>query len=258
MAAAVRHERGAGKAHVRDCRWLWIEVDGREGLPAVRRLLARKPAQLVLESAGSGGRHLYWRLARALDAEAIEPAHERLIYALGHELRDGRPVATVADGACKDRSRVMRLAGTINAKTGDHARIVWGDLARPGWALGELIGDLPEPPRPRRARRSGGPVVDHDDPYKRIAPAEYFQRLAGIEVPGHGLVSCPNPAHRDATPSCHVGRDAGEGWCCHGCGAAGAIYDLASVLLGGPTGRWLRGRQFRRARDHVRRSFGAV
>ena len=129
-------------------------------------------------------------------------------------------------------------------------------MAPPSWALRDLVGDLADPPEPAQVQRHVSSAISHDDPYKRIAPAEYFQRLAGIDVPEHRLVSCPNPAHADTTPSCHVGRHAGEGWCCHGCGAAGAIYDLASVLLGGPTGRWLRGAAFRRARDHVRGTFG--
>jgi hypothetical protein len=281
VAPAVRHERAAAKAHVTHTNWLWIDVDGRDGLPVVKRLLRRKPAHLVVQSAGSGGVHCYWRLRAPLMAhtepprpddgadwpgwltggasgETIELAHERLIYALGWEWREGRPVPTVADRACKDRSRVMRLAGTVNGKTGDHARIIWADLALPGWPLRALIGDLPDPPRPKRSRRRAGAPVNHDDPYKRIAPVEYFQRLAGIEVPRSGLVSCPNPSHEDRTPSCHVGSDAGEGWCCHGCGAAGAIYDLASVLDGGPTGPWLRGEEFLRARERVRRAFSDV
>ncbi|MDP8967762.1 MAG: hypothetical protein M3N04_04110, partial [Actinomycetota bacterium] len=255
VAPAVRRERAASKAHVSHTRWLWIDVDGRDGLPAVRRLLRRRPAQLVIESGGSGGVHVYWRLRDRAVGDVIERAHERLIYALGWAWRDGRPTPTVADGACKDRSRVMRLAGTVNAKTGAHARIRWLDLALAPWALRDLIGDLPDAPRPTAPGRRSAVSVAHDDPYKQIAPAEYFRRLAGVDVPAHGLVSCPSPAHGDQTPSCHVG-DAGEGWCCHGCGAAGAIYDLASVLLGGPTGRWLRGEQFRRARDHVHVAFG--
>ena len=257
VAPAVRHERGAGKAHVSHTRWLWIDIDGRDGLPAVRELLWRKPAQLVVESAGSGGVHCYWRLRHPLRGDAIEDAHERLIYALGYALRDGRPVATVADGACKDRSRVMRLAGTVNGKSGEHARIVWADFALAPWPVRDLVGDLPDPPQSRRRRPRTGPPVTHEDPYKQIAPVEYFRRLAGIAVPVHGLVSCPNPAHDDATPSCSVGADASKGWCCHGCGAAGSIYDLASVLQGGPTGRWLRGEHFRRARAEVRRRLGA-
>ncbi|HEX4344682.1 MAG TPA: hypothetical protein VHZ31_03880 [Solirubrobacteraceae bacterium] len=262
IAPAVRGQRAAAKAHVAHTHWLWIDVDGRDGLPAVRQLLRRRPAHLVVESAGSGGVHCYWRLRTPLTADAgggdaIEHAHERLIYALGYEWRDGAAVPTVADRACKDRSRVMRLAGTVNGKTGNRARVMWADLALVPWELTDLVGDLPDPPKPIRSHRHAARRVHHEDPYKRIAPVEYFQRLAGIEVPAHRLVSCPNPAHRDATPSCHVGADASEGWCCFGCGAAGAIYDLASVLLGGPTGRWLRGDAFRLARDHVSRAFGA-
>jgi hypothetical protein len=254
VAPAVRHERGAGKAHVSHTRWLWIDVDGRGELPAVGALLRRKPAQLIVASAGSGGVHCYWRLRAPLRADAIEDAHERLIYALGYELRDGRPVPTVADGACKDRSRVMRVAGTVNAKTGEHAWIVSADVGHAGWALDDLLAGLPATPRPSvRARAKTAPA--HDDPYKQIAPVEYFRRLADIEVPASGLVRCPSPTHEDSTPSCHVGRDAGEGFCCHGCGIGGAIYDLASVLEGGATGRWLRGDAFRRARERVRVTF---
>jgi hypothetical protein len=280
VAPAVRGERAAAKPHVDHTNWLWIDVDGPDGLPAVRRLLREKPAHLVIESAGSGGVHCFWRLCTPLMARAdatrrtdageqpqgliaggrtgaIEQAHERLIYALGYEWREGTPVPTVADRACKDRSRVMRLAGTVNGKSGRYARIIWADLALAPWLPGELVGDLPDPPQPGRVRARAVGLVNHDDPYKRISPAEYFQRLACIEVPEHRLVTCPNPAHGDATPSCHVGTCASEGWCCFGCGAAGAIYDLASVLLGGPTGQWLRGEQFRRAREHVIRTFGA-
>lgn len=261
VAPAVRGERAASKTYVSYTNWLWIDVDGRDGLPAVRAVLRDKPAHLVIASGGSGGVHCYWRLREPLqaDGDAIERAHERLIFALGYAWQNGRPTPTVADGACKDRSRIMRLAGTINGKSGEHARVVWADLALAPWRLDCLIGDLPAPPQPKvasRARPRASAHVNDEDPYKRIAPGEYFRALAHIEVPAHGLVSCPNPSHEDRTPSCSVGEDASKGWCCHGCGAGGSIYDLASVLLGGPIGRWLRGEQFRRARDHVREAYG--
>lgn len=51
VAPAVRAGRGASKAHVHHTRWLWIDVDGPDGLPAVRQLVRRKPAHLVIESA---------------------------------------------------------------------------------------------------------------------------------------------------------------------------------------------------------------
>ena len=59
--------------------------------------------------------------------------------------------------------------------------------------------------------------------------------------------------HLDRHPSCSIGTDPGQGWCCHSgsCGARGAIYDLASVLVGGPWGRELRGEAFKRARAYV-------
>jgi len=281
VAPAVRSQRAAHKPHVTGTNWLWIDIDGADGLPALRTFLRRKPAQLVIQSAGSGGVHVYWRLRRPLLAgddtpvpreadaggrrlaqqtgrEAIERAHERLIYALGYTWKDGMPRPTVADLQCKDRSRVMRLAGTRNGKTGDYARIVWADLVLEPWALGDLVGDLADPPLPRATYRRPVVTVAHDDPYKRIAPVEYFRRLAGIEVSAGGLVRCPSPSHTDSTPSCHVGRDASEGWCCHGCGIGGAIYDLASALDGGPTGAWLRGDQFRRACQRVRAAIGAI
>jgi hypothetical protein len=98
------------------------------------------------------------------------------------------------------------------------------------------------------------------DPYKRIGPREYFERLAGIVVPRDGLVRCPAAGHEDHNPSCSVGVDASQGWRCHagGCGARGAIYDLASVLLGGPWGPQLRGEAFRRARAYVIDVFGEL
>jgi len=41
-------------------------------------------------------------------------------------------------------------------------------------------------------------------------------------------------------------------------GRPGAIYDLASVLEGGPTGPWLRGDAFRAARARVLATFGEL
>ena len=185
--------------------------------------------------------------------EPIERANLRIVHRLGVG-GDGKP--NVADPACAERSRVMRLAGTVNGKTGAHARIIEADLALPPYRVEQLVGDLPDPAShtTRRARRDG----ENTDRYKRISPPEYFEKLAGIVVPRDGLVSCPAPGHVDRNPSCSVGTSPDQGWCCHsgGCGARGAVYDLASVLLGGPWGRELRGEAFRRARAYVRDVFG--
>lgn len=141
VAPAVRDARGAAKRLVTHTNWLWIDVDGADDLPEVKRFLRRKPAHLVVESAGSGGVHCYWRLREPLQAhpetmcaggargsgppiagmtgDPIERAHERLIYALGYTWSNGTPIPTIADRACKDRSRVMRLAGTYQTATPD-------------------------------------------------------------------------------------------------------------------------------------------
>ena len=152
----------------------------------------------------------------------------------------------------------MRLAGSVNRKTGAYARIVEADFALAPYPIAELVGDLPDPAshwaaRPRRPGNS-------TDRYKRISPPEYFEALAGLEVPHGGLVRCPAPWHPDRHPSCSVGTDPTQGWKCHGasCGAGGAIYDLASVLLGGPWGRELRGEQFKQARAYVADVFGEL
>jgi hypothetical protein len=265
VGVAPRVRRRGNKDAVAATRFLWVDVDEPGQLPALWAFLAERPCHLLIESGGSGGAHAYWKLAEPLEAtridhdtgelvEPIERANLRIIHRLG-VADDGKP--NVADVRCKERARVMRLAGTVNYKTGQYARIVEADYQLPGYPLEELVGDLPDPApptAPARPRRA----IEHDDPYKRIPPPEYFERLAGISVPRGGLVSCPAPWHDDVHPSCSVGVDATQGWCCHSasCGARGAIYDLASIQLGGPWGRELRGDAFKHARELVVEVFG--
>ena len=266
LAPAVRAQTRGAKQAVSGSNFLWVDVDEPGQLPALWVFLAERPCHMLVESGGSGGVHAYWRLAELLPAtrvieatgelvEPIERAHLRLIHHLGVG-PDGKP--NVADPACAERSRVMRLAGSINGKTGAHARILEADLQLPDYPIAQLVGDLPDPGPTgfRRVRRD----VDSRDPYKRISPREYFERLAGVRVPRDGLVCCPAAGHEDRNPSCSVGTESGQGWCCHagGCGARGAIYDLASVLLGGPWGRELRGEAFKRARAYVKDVFGEM
>lgn len=265
-APAARSAPRGEKQAVSESRFLWVDVDRPGQLHALWAFLAERPCHMLIESGGSGGCHAYFRLADPLPAthvveatgelvEPIERANLRIIHRLGTG-EDGRP--DVADPACAERSRLMRLAGSVNQKTGAHARIVEADFALAPYPIAQLVGDLPDPashvtPRPRRVGTSG-------DPYKRISPPEYFEKLAGIVVPRDGLVSCPAPAHDDHNPSCSVGTSPDQGWCCHSgsCGARGAIYDLASVLLGGPWGHELRGEAFNRARAYVAGVFGEI
>jgi hypothetical protein len=175
--------------------------------------------------------------------EWIETAHHRLVAALG------------GDPQSKDRGRILRLAGTVNYKTGEWARIVRADLHLPGYDIRSLIGDLPDP---KPAAKRVGVRIDHDDPYRRVSPPEYFWKLAGLDVPESGWVRCPNANHDDHHPSCQVWADATRGFYCFSCGAGGGIYDLASVVQGGPWGRDLRGEAFKRAKTVIEEVFGEI
>ncbi len=266
LAPAARVEARGDKQAVSETRCLWVDIDHPGRLDALWALLAERPCHLLVASGGSGGAHAYWQLDQPLQAthldertgevtEPIERANLRLVHALGISA-DGRP--DVADPACAERSRVMRLAGTVNQKSGEHARIIEADAALAPYRLDCLVGDLPDPAAP--VARNAGRAGQSRDPYKRISPPEYFERLAGIVVPRDGLVSCPAPWHEDTHPSCSVGASPETGWCCHAgsCGARGAIYDLASVLIGGPWGSELRGEPFKRARAYVADVFGEI
>jgi hypothetical protein len=250
-------------------RWLWVDIDRPEQLGALWAFLAERPCHVLIESAGAGGMHAYFRLDRPLEAvrvnertgetiSVIERANARLIHCLGAD-PDGKPA--VADPACRRRSQPMRLAGTVNWKTGRYARIVDADLQMTPYSPEALVGDLPDPPwatshHAARTLTDGG---SERDPYKRIPPPVYFEALAGITVPATGgRVRCPASGHEDRHPSCDVSCRPEAGWYCRACEVGGAIYDLASVLLGGPHGRRLRGEQFNNARAYVADIFGEL
>jgi len=142
VGVSARHEPRGSKHAVSETRFLWVDIDGPERLEVLWEFLAERPCHLLVESAGSGGVHSYWALdrplpARAGDREPTEQANMRIIHALGED---------VADPNCRERSRVLRVAGTINFKTGRHARIIEANLARPSYQAAQLVGDLPDPP----------------------------------------------------------------------------------------------------------------
>lgn len=251
VGVAARHEARGSKHAVSETRFLWVDIDRPDRLEVLWEFLAERPCHLLIESAGSGGVHAYWALDRPLparfaDREPIEQANLRIIHALGEE---------VADPQCKERSRVLRVAGTVNFKTGRHARIIETNLALAPYEPARLVGDLPDPPNSTPVARRHDDRVD-EDPYKRLPASTYFALIAGIQVPPRGgLVRCP--AHADEHPSCSVSATEPV-WKCHACGAGGTIYDLASAVLGGPTGQELRGEAFKRARAFVVEALGEV
>jgi hypothetical protein len=79
LGVAPRTQTLGGKPAVQWSRWLWLDIDGPEHLGRLEALLGRKPAHLLVESAGSGGMHAYWRLARPLAASKIRCEDGRII-----------------------------------------------------------------------------------------------------------------------------------------------------------------------------------
>ena len=252
IAPAVRSHARGEKHAVAHTRALWVDIDQPGQLHHLWALLAEKPCHLLVES-GGGGAHAYWLLDKPLPAtdqnqpaglraDPIERAHARIIHRLGVD-GHGRP--NVADPACKDRSRLMRLGGSVNGKTGRPRADPRGRLpARP---LRDRAARR-RPPRPdatRQRRDDIGRRVEHQDPYKRISPPEYFEQLAGIQVPRGGLVRCPAPWHEDQHPSCSVGTDSTSGWKCHALRLRRGRSDLRPRL--GPARRPVGPRAARRA-----------
>lgn len=240
------------KAAVTSSNWLWVDIDNPQRLDALWGFLKAKPCHMLVRTGGSGGVHAYWKLSKPLriDTEVngksidwLDRAHKRIIWHLGTDEHD-KP--NVADPVARDRSRILRLAGTVNGKTGRHAQLMFLDARNEGWGISDLVGDLPDPsswtprsatPRPPR----------NGDEWQTIPADQYWSALTGTEPTESGWARCPNPAHDDTNPSCRVGGGASpQAWFCHSCGAGGGLVQLASVVNGGPHSG-LRGAEFKRS-----------
>jgi hypothetical protein len=60
VGVTPRMRRRGNKDAVAASRFLWVDVDEPDRLPALWALLAERPCHLLIESAGSGGAHAYW------------------------------------------------------------------------------------------------------------------------------------------------------------------------------------------------------
>ncbi len=227
-----------GKQAALPGRVLWVDVDDmRDGLEP-EWIETLRPHLWV---ASGGGLHAYWRLDRELPAEEIESCNRRLAARVDGDL------------SCTDRGRIMRLPGTVNQKRGKWCRVAGMDLTREAVDPDRLRAHLRDPAPPRPPRRTVRRTVGGErDELALVAPPDYFRALTHVDVPeGGGHIDCPLPDHDERTASCHVWPDAERGWWCFGCSRGGGIYDLASLLAGGPSGAALRGTAFGRARASV-------
>ena len=228
--------------------------DVHDALAAAAALLRFPMPPHVVVFSGSGGAHGYWRVENILAAEWIERANARLIHALE------------ADWASYDRNRFLRMPGGVNGKNGRYCHIIHADLTSRAYDVRDLVGGLPDPPAddpraPKRIRRRQVAPSPRrtaiNDALDRWTPREYFAALCNItEYDRDGKVRCPLPDHSDPRASLWIGETADSGWFCFGCNRGGRIFDLASLLIGGPWGVDLRGDAFRAARAELERRLG--
>ena len=145
----------------------------------------------------------------------------------------------------------------MNSKTGRHARILEADFQLAPYPIEQLVGDLPDPTPP--AQPTTGAQSRAPGSVQADQPAGVLRAARRDRGAARRTGQLPAPWHPTRTRPARSGPTR-QGWKCHGgsCGAGGAIYDLASVLLGGPWGRELRGEQFKRARAYVADVFGEL
>ena len=189
-------------------RWLWVDVDrpgrlrravgvaGRAAVPSARSSPAARAA--CTPTGGSPSRSGHARRGATADVvEPIERANVRIIHALGtgagRQAQRRRP-------RCKERARVMRLAGTINHKPAAWARDARGRLR---------AAPLPDrrarrrPARPRARRRSPRDPARTGRPATRTSGSRRPSTSSAWPASASRAAGwCParSPRHRDHAP----------------------------------------------------------
>jgi len=134
---------------LKSLRAVYVDLDGQQDLDLVLEVLAtaRLPAPSLAVWSGRG-LHLYW-LLRSTPAKAL-PVWQRIQDTILKSLS-----AIGSDPACRDCTRVLRLAGTVNAKNNAEARGLI--LTGTEWDLHTLADEVLGP---RNAGRPKGLVRD--------------------------------------------------------------------------------------------------
>lgn len=131
--------RRRGRAEDVERAWcLWVDCDTSE---SVERLRDFRPLPSIVNRSGSVGRlHAWWPLREPVAPAQAVRANRRLVLALG------------ADRGATDAARIMRVAGTSNHKSSAPAPVECVRLECDVYALGDVVGGLPDDPAyaPRR------------------------------------------------------------------------------------------------------------
>ena len=257
-----RRPRG-DKHAVSETRFLWVDVDRPDGLPALWAFLAERPCHLLVESS-AGHAHAYWKLDRPLPATRGDRVDRRA----GRADRARAPAADPPPRHRRGRQAERRRPGVRGALEGDaprRQRQRQDRRARADPRGRPRAARLPDPAarrRPARPGRTAPPRARARGRRARTRTSGSARASTSSGSPGsssRATGSCAARAARGPDPVL-LGRDGREPGVAlprrRRAGRAGAIYDLASVLLGGPWGPQLRGEAFKRARAYVIDAFG--
>jgi len=207
----VRQE--GGRDAVERCHAVWVDLDDEAAIEALEHF---SPAPSMVVRSGSG-RHAYWALWPPLAPAWAEKANQRLALALGGDAR-----------SC-DAARILRPPSTTNWKTGEPRPVENEHVdCNAVYEARAIVGELPDPPAPRRRERPPAARPASDDPLLAIPPPVYVEALTGREVGRDSKVRCP--FHDDHTPSLHAFDDLERGWTCFGCDRGGTIIDFGAAL----------------------------
>lgn len=234
VGVAPRARREGGRDAIEHAHVLWADCDDAEALEKLR--LFRPLPSMVVRSGSPDSVHAYWSCWPPATPDEAEQANRKLAHALA------------ADPRSTDAARILRPPGALNWKHSPPTPVWLAHLAVEIFTVEQVVGELPEPPQPKRRERRDAPrAVPGEDPLLEIEPAEYVEALVGRPVPASGLMRCPLPDHFDRTPSFKVYESAEAGVWCFGCERGGSIYDFAREL----SGIGDRGAEFERLREWI-------
>lgn len=274
LGVAPRAQLRGGKPAVQWSRWLWIDVDGPEHLGRLDALLARKPAHMLIESAGSGGMHAYWRLARRLSATKIrcedgtiienplevrEPGTRRL---LGYRELASKTVITGATRVEPIERANERLLNALGNVGGADAEVPVGDpqcreqsrvlrwAGSPNGKTGKWARivrlDLWLPPYQPAVLLDDLPDPERSQPVRQLdlrhVKFDAYRFIpASVYFPVIAGITLPERGNISCPSSGHEDKRASCSvdtyvFDCHGCDAQGTYIDLWALMNGLPAG----------------------
>jgi hypothetical protein len=137
VGAAPRIRKSGTAQDVERVWTLWADCDSPEAVEALRRFL---PLPSIVVRTSPGRMQALWPLQRPVAPAWARRANRRIAHALG------------ADMAATDAARIVRAIGTFNMKHTPPAPVTCARCELDVYALGEIVGSLPDAPgdAPRR------------------------------------------------------------------------------------------------------------